>query len=151
MSLQSPQAPASSCAVTASSTEHLISFITGKVAETQGTAVFAVETMQLPPVYEHVNITAAYRHSDKLLWWILPVTTTASVFRDASSCEIGETEALLPKVAGSTFIRNVAVLIIDCTESHYSKILSVFIVPLWNPPVFHIWWMIRSSVWAWTG
>jgi hypothetical protein len=57
--LHSPQAPASSFVVTASSTEHLISFTTEKVAEIQRVAIFAVQTMQLPPVYEHVTITAA--------------------------------------------------------------------------------------------
>jgi hypothetical protein len=72
--------------------------------------------------------------SDKLLWWILPFTTaTVGVFCDVSSREIVETKALLPKVAGSTFIRNVAMFIIDSTASH-SRILSVFIVTAVKSP-----------------
>lgn len=65
---------------------------------------------------------------------ILPLTTaTAGVFLDVSSCEIVETQALLPTVAGSTFIRNAAALLTDCTESH-SIILSVFIVTAVKSP-----------------
>jgi len=75
-------------------------------------------------------------------------TATAGVLLDVSSCEIAETQALLPTVAGSTFIRNVAALIVDCTASH-SIILSVFIVTavkfpslphLVNDPEQHMVW-----------